>query len=79
MLTPEILRSVWPQNFQPPVRLVGMNVEETAVWLEMVATFKGWTEGKAYAESFKSNGVAGHVLPYLTVKASNAMVLQDMY
>jgi len=69
MLTPEILRSVWPQNFQPPAKLAGMSVEETAIWLEMVATFKGWTEGKAYAESFKRNGVAGHVLPYLTVKA----------
>merc|ERR550534_3201843 len=55
MLTPEILRSVWPQNFQPPTRITLMNVEETAIWLEMVATFKGWTEGKAYAETFKSN------------------------
>merc|ERR1719245_2660844 len=69
MLTPEILRSVWPKNFQPPTKLTFMNVVETAIWLEMVATFKGWTEGKAYAESFKSNGVTGRILPYLTVKA----------
>jgi len=69
MLTPEILRSVWPRNFQPPTKITLMNVEETAIWLEMVSTFKGWTEGKAYAESFKSNGVVGHILPYLTVKA----------
>jgi len=69
MLTPEILRSVWPHNFQPPTKLTLMNVEETAIWLEMVATFKGWTEGKAYAESFKTNGVTGDLLRYLTVKA----------
>jgi len=69
MLTPKILRSVWPENFQPPTKLSLMNVEETAIWLEMVATFKGWTEGKVYAESFKTNEVKGHILPYLTVKA----------
>merc|ERR1719419_910691 len=69
MLTPEILRSVWPRNFQPPTKITLMNVEETAIWLEMVATFKGWTEGKVYAESFKTNEVKGHILPYLTVKA----------
>jgi len=68
-LTPEILRAVWPRNFQPPTKLAGMNVEETAIWLEMVATFKGWTEGKAYALSFKRNGVTGRHLPCLTIEA----------
>jgi len=68
-LTPQILRSVWPRNFQPPTKLTAMNAEETAIWVEMLANFKGWTEGKAYAESFKRNGVTGRILPCLTSKA----------
>jgi len=68
-LTPQILRSVWPRNFQPPTKLTTMNAEETAIWVEMLANFKGWTEGQAYAESFKRNGVTGRILPCLTSKA----------
>jgi len=68
-LTPQILRSVWPRNFQPPTKLTDMNAEETAIWLEMLSKFKGWTEGKSYAESFKRNGVNGHILHCLTSKA----------
>jgi len=68
-LTPQILRSVWPRSFQPPTKLTTMNAEETAIWVEMLANFKGWTEGKAYAESFKRNGVTGRILPCLTSKA----------
>jgi len=68
-LTPRLLRSVWPRNFLPPTKLTEMNAEETAIWLEMLANFKGWMEGKAYAESFKRNGVTGPILPCLTLKA----------
>jgi len=46
-----------------------MNEEATAIWVEMLARFKGWTEAKGYAESFKINGVTGYVLPYLSVTA----------
>jgi hypothetical protein len=67
--TPELLYSVWPQNYQPPWKLAEMNVEETAIWLEMIASFKGWKEGRAYAESFKTNDVGGQVLCFLTAQA----------
>jgi len=67
-LTPQILGSVWPPKFQPPTKLTEMNPEETAIWLEMLANFKGWTEGKTYAESFKRNGVSGPILHCLTSK-----------
>jgi len=68
-LTPQILRSVWPRKFWPPTKLTEMNVEETAIWLEMLAKFKGWTEGTTYSESFKRNGVSGRILNCLTSKA----------
>jgi len=66
--TPENLRSTWPKNHQPPTTLAEMNVEETAIWLEMIARLKGWTEATIYAQSFKTNGISGHMLTYLTVQ-----------
>jgi len=67
--TAEFLRSVWPRYHQPPTTLAGMNEKETAIWIEMLASFKGWKEAKTYSKSFKSNCVTGYVLPYLSVKA----------
>jgi len=68
-LTPHILRSVWPRKFQPPTKLTEMNVDETAIWLKMLANFKGWTEGTTYAESCKRNGVTGRILQCLNSTA----------
>jgi len=65
--TPEFLRSAWPKN-QPPTKLAIMNVEETAIWIEMITSLKGWKEATKYARNFKTNGVAGHMLAYLTVQ-----------
>jgi len=45
-----------------------MNPEDTAIWLETLAKFKGWEEAKTYAHSFKSNDIAGCDLQYLSVK-----------
>jgi len=67
-LTTAFLRSVWPKYQQPPTTLADMNEEETAIWVEMLGSFKGWKEAKAYAHCFKTNGVTGSVLPYLSVK-----------
>jgi len=67
--TSEFLRSVWQKYHQPPATLAEMNEEDTAIWVEMLANFKGWTEARGYAESFKINGVTGYVLPYLSVTA----------
>jgi len=67
--TSTFLRSVWPKYHQPPATLAGMNEKETEIWVEILARFKGWTEARSYAESFKINGVTGCVLPYLSVKA----------
>jgi len=67
--SPEFLQSVWPKFHQPPTTLVEMNVEETAIWVEMIAKFKGWEEAKSYAHSFKTNEVTGYVLPYFSVQA----------
>jgi len=66
--TPELLRSAWPKNHQPPTTLTRMSVEETAIWLEMLTSLKGWKEAPIYARNFKTNGVAGHMLTYLTVQ-----------
>lgn len=66
--TSAFLCSVWPKYHQPPKTLAGMNEEETAIWVEMLASFKGWKEARTYAQSFKMNGVTGYVLPYLSVK-----------
>jgi len=66
--TPAFLRSVWQKYHQPPATLSDMSEEETAIWVERLARFKGWTEARAYAQSFKINGVTGYVLPYLSVK-----------
>jgi len=66
--TPAFLCSVWPKYRKPPTTLVGMNEEETAIWIEMLAIFKGWKEAKTYSRSFKSNCVTGYLLPYLSVE-----------
>jgi len=68
-LTTAFLRSMWPKYQQPPTTLADMNEEETAIWVEMLGSFKGWKEAKSYAHSFKTNGVTGCVLPHLSVKA----------
>jgi len=68
-LSQELLKSVWPEFHQPPTTLAEMNPEDTAIWLEMLAKFKGWEEAKTYAHSFKSNDIAGCDLQYLSVKA----------
>jgi len=67
--TSSFLCSVWPKYHQPPTTLAGMNEEETAIWVEMLASFKGWKEARTYAQSFRMNGVTGYMLPYLSVKA----------
>lgn len=66
--TPDTLRSTWPKNHQPPATLAGMNVEETAIWLEIFTNLKGWKEATAYAKSFKTNGITGQMLTYLTLQ-----------
>jgi len=67
--TPEFLESVWPEYHKPPTSLAEMDAEETAIWIEILARFKGWQEAKTYAKSFKTNDVTGYVLPCLSVKA----------
>jgi hypothetical protein len=67
--TAAFLCSVWPKYHKPPSTLAGMNEEETAIWIEMLASFKGWKEAKTYSQNFKSNCVTGYVLPYLSIQA----------
>jgi len=67
--TAAFLCSVWPRYHQPPTTLAEMDEIETAIWIEMLASFKGWKEAKTYSQSFKSNCVTGYSLPYLSVKA----------
>jgi len=68
-LTPAFLHSVWPEYEQPPTTLADMSEEGTAIWVEIIGSFKGWKEARDYAQSFKNHGVTGHVLPYLSVKS----------
>jgi len=67
--SPELLRSFWPEFYQPPTKLAEMTSEDTAIWVEMLGKFKGWEEAKTYANSFKTNDVTGYVLPYLSAHA----------
>merc|ERR1719320_494526 len=55
----EFLKSVWPSNYGPPTELSGMNLEETAVWVQMFCKFKGWPEWESYYYIFKNNGIFG--------------------
>jgi len=68
-LTSAFLCSVWPKNHQAPDTLSGMNEEETAIWIEMLASFKGWKEARTYAQSFKANAITGWMLPHISVNA----------
>jgi len=67
--TLEFLRSAWLPFHQPPTKLASMNVEETAVWVLMLAGFKGWDQARTYAQAFRTNDIAGYMLPHLSVKA----------
>jgi len=67
--TSGFLRSVWPNSHQPPTILFYMNEEDTATWVEMLGSFKGWPEARSYAQIFKDNSVTGYVLPFLSIKA----------
>jgi len=64
----DFLRSVWPLCHCPPSEVTQMNVQETSIWVQMLAGFKGWVEAIEYSEFFKFNGVVGHMLPYITVE-----------
>jgi len=67
--TPAFLYTVWPKHKQPPSMLADMSEEETAIWVEMIGSFKGWKEAKLYAQSFKINCITGNLLRYLSVKS----------
>jgi len=67
VFTPEFLSLVWPMH-KPPTILAGMNVEETAVWIYMLAGFKGWNNATIYSNAFKANDITGKKLRYLSVQ-----------
>jgi len=67
--THESLRAAWPLKFTPPECLSSMNVEETAIWMEMLCGFKGWVEGKTYSDNFAKNEISGHMLHWLDIVA----------
>jgi len=67
--TSHFLHSVWPLCFKPPTSLATMGVEETAIWVHMLAGFKGWKECEMYSLVFKANDISGYMLSYLSVQA----------
>jgi len=67
-LTSKFLHSVWPSCYKPPVKLLNMDVKETAVWVGMLAVLKGWNEARTYSEVFKVNDISGYMLPILSVQ-----------
>jgi len=61
-------QSHWRSEPERLTKLGSMNVKETAMWVEKLASFKGWIEAKTYSQSFESNGISGSTLPLLTVQ-----------
>jgi len=59
---------VWPSKFSPPDCLSTMNVDETAIWVEMLCGYKGWAEGKTYSDNFARNEISGYMLPCLNIE-----------
>jgi len=64
-LSRKFLRSAWP-NLNPPPMLTTMNVEETSIWVLMLAGCKDWKEAIRYSEIFGHNKISGYMLPFLT-------------
>jgi len=67
--TSKFLHSVWPTCCKPPTKLLSMDVEETAIWVGMLAGLKGWNEARTYSKVFKANDISGYMLPILSVQA----------
>jgi len=65
-LSQDFLNQTWASFCEPPIKLTLMNVKETATWVLMLSSFKGWVEAKAYSESFEMNSICGWMLQHLT-------------
>jgi len=65
--TPEFLSLVWPMG-KPPTIFAGMNVEETAIWIYMLAGFKGWNNATIYSNAFKAKEISGKMFQYISIQ-----------
>jgi len=77
--TSRFLHSIWPPCFEPPTALVDMNMEETAIWVRMLAGIKGWKEYDSYAQIFKTHSVSGWMLTYLSVQSLKDDLKIDLF